>query len=220
MQDLLDNPNTKDEELAAIADGNDIPILEAVINNLELLEKDKRRCYNLLKDEDGLMLQEEGRPYDETQHFLFSFLAKDYNEAGSIMNKFMDWSQYIPMPEHIATKRTLTLFDEHKEPIADVDVFFYQPQELDDITSSCEFHININHKNPTGIGWKNKTESLGAKNIAGVDSTQALLLAMRTAEVIIECYNNDNKNKIYWLEYGQKAMLLHLGNITLDENNL
>lgn len=170
----------------------------------------------LTQDEDGLSLQKLGSALPDNHKTLFTFFAKDYNEAMAIRNKFMDWEMYIPMPEHIAVRRTLTLFDENKQPIADVKVFFYQPQEILENDSRCEFHINIEHKNPTKQGWKTKTENLGGKQAIGVDSTQALLLAMRLAEMLIEGYNNDNKNKIYWLEYGQKAVLLDLGTFKID----
>ncbi len=161
----------------------------------------------LTQDEDGLSLQKLGSALPDNHKTLFTFFAKDYNEAMAIRNKFMDWEMYIPMPEHIAVRRTLTLFDENKNPTGDVEVFFYQPQEIGKDRSHCEFHINIVERNPSGIGWKTKHEHLGGKNIVGVDSIQALLLAIKTAETIIENYNNDHVNKIYWLEYGHSLGL-------------
>lgn len=228
MQDLLDNPDTQDEKLAYIADGNDIPILESVIDEIiraeKKIEKAKESLYEnryvLLKDEEGLTLQPYERERDSTQKVFHDFYAKDFSEAGSVRNQFMGWSQYIPMPEHISVRRTLTLFDENKEPIADVDFFAYQPQEIEENNCRCDFHLTIQHENSTRQGWITKNEYLGGKNSVGVDSTQALLLAMRLAEMLIEGYNNDHKEKIYWLEYGQKAVLLDLGTIPLNDNNL
>jgi hypothetical protein len=153
--------------------------------------------YNILKEENGISLQLCDAPIPEGFEVIFTFEAADFNQAMAIRNQFLGFEPYVPFAEHLAATRQLTLFDEHKKAITEVNVLIYQPVKAGENEWHCEYHINIDYK-----GKKPKTVNLGGRNVIGFDSVQALQSAFLVIDSAIQAHNDGKKEKIYWLEYG------------------
>lgn len=126
--------------MAAIADGNDIPILKAVadeINNPHQMVVGD--LYALSQNADGTEtnLQRFGKPILNGETIKWVFLAKDFDEACAIKNQLMGFELYKPMPSNIAAYEHYVL-KKNKERYA-LEVRIYQPQNFDGIWQ-CDYH--------------------------------------------------------------------------------
>ncbi|WP_066802754.1 hypothetical protein [Moraxella oblonga] len=141
---LVNDDNTPDELLFDIAYGNDIPILQGVLDEMQnphqMVLGD---LYVFSQNADGTetTLQNFGRALPDGETAKWVFLAKDFDEACAIKNQLMDFEPYKPMPKSIAINEHY-LLKKNKERYA-LEVIIYQPQNFGGIWQ-CDYHIGAN----------------------------------------------------------------------------
>lgn len=141
---LRNDDNTPDEVLFNIAYGNDIPILQGVLDEMNNSHQTVMGdLYVVSQNADGTetTLQRFGKPIPSGETVLLVFLAKNFDEACAIKNQLMDFEPYEPMPTNIAINEHYVL-KKNKERYA-LEVIIYQPQNFGGIWQ-CDYHIGAN----------------------------------------------------------------------------
>ncbi|STZ07469.1 Uncharacterised protein [Moraxella caprae] len=141
---LINDNNTPDKLLADIAYGNDIPILQGVLDEMNNPHQTVMGdLYVVSQNADGTetTLQRFGKPIPSGETAKWVFLAKDFDEACAIKNQLMGFEPYKPMPKSIAINEHYVL-KKNKERYA-LEVIIYQPQNFGGIWQ-CDYHIGAN----------------------------------------------------------------------------
>lgn len=142
MQQLLDNPEATEEQLADIDYGNDKVILAMILDELKNPHNQvKASFYQLTQNPDKteMMLQEFGKPIHNDEQLTFVFSATSFDEALAIKNQFLGFAPFKPMPSNIVATQIYHYQDEQGLE-HEITVTLYQPQQFG-LTWQCDYQL-------------------------------------------------------------------------------
>ena len=182
MQQLLDNPDATEEQLAYIDYGNDQVILTMILDDLKNPHNQiDSAFYQLTRNPDKteMTLQEFGKPIPNDEQLTVVFSAKSFDEALAIKNQFLGFAPYKPMPSNIVAAQVYH-YQDQKGLAHEITVTLYQPQQFG-LIWQCNYQLQ-------GYG-----ESIYETVLAN-DSFSVIELSIRDIKAHLEHFESQHPN--------------------------